>query len=463
VSTGARKPVTREDDGMSGAANPETAELDGDGQVPGTQVPPLAAFLRPDLPPAAFHGLPGDVAAGLADATGADPAAILLTFLALLGNAAGPQPHARFGGAEHPGRLFVVLVGDAAHGRKGTALGAVERLFAEADPDWADGRVLYGLQSGEAMVDRVADGQSGDCRLMVVETEFARLAETMARTGTLSSQLRNAWDGRVLQRVTRDRRRSQEASHAHVSLLAMITPEELLRQHRRLSQAGGLESRILYVYAAPSRDVSPFAANVDTGGLAERVRAVLDGSRDGVMGCTDPVSQHLLLIRGIQPRVELPVADEVASGWAANVRQRLAPLVSGASALHSRAEAQVIRLAAGYALADRSAGIEAAHVEAAVAAWTYCARSAEVVFGVPVAQLPPRVDPRCAAKIVRCLHGRYPDWVSRGEIASSVAAAGAGAALEDLTAKHLIERRQTAQECPREEYRLIAPQLPLFP
>ena len=144
-------------------------------------VPPLSAFLRPELHPAALRGLPGDVALALAESSGADPAAVLVTFLALLGNAAGPQPHARFGGAEHPARLFAVLVGDAATARKGTALGAVERLFADADPDWADGRVLFGLQSAEAMIDKVADDHSGDCRLMVVETEFGRLVQTMAR------------------------------------------------------------------------------------------------------------------------------------------------------------------------------------------------------------------------------------------------------------------------------------------
>ena len=77
----------------------------------------------------------------------------------------------------------------------------MEQLFAEADPDWADGRVLYGLQSAEAMIDQVADDARSDCRLMVVETEFGRLVETMARTGTLSAQLRNAWDGRALQRT----------------------------------------------------------------------------------------------------------------------------------------------------------------------------------------------------------------------------------------------------------------------
>ena len=276
-------------------------------------VPPLAAFLRPQLPPAALYGLPGEVAITLSEASGADPAAVLVTFLALLGNAAGPQPHARFGGADHPARLFAVLVGDAATGRKGTALAAVEPLFAEADPDWAAGRVLYGLQSGEAMIDWVADDHSRDCRLMVVETEFGRLVETMARAGTLSAHLRNAWDGRALQRTTT--RFTQRASRAHVSMLAMITPEELLRHHKRLSQAGGLESRILYVYTAPLKDVSPFAEAADHGHLAGRVREVLEASREAVMAHTDPISRYLLTLRGIQPPAALPVDAGVVDAW----------------------------------------------------------------------------------------------------------------------------------------------------
>lgn len=429
-------------------------------------VPPLTAFLRPELPPAALCGLPGEVASALAASAGADPAAVLVAFLTLLGNAAGPQPHARFGGAEHPARLFTVLVGDAATGRKGTALGAVERLFTEGDPEWADGRVLYGLQSAEAMIDLVEDG-AGDCRLMVVETEFGRLVETMARTGTLSAQLRNAWDGRMMQRATT--RFTRRASRPHISLLAMITPEELLRHHRRLSQAGGLESRILYVYTAPLRDVSPFAETPDHGHLAARVHEVLEASREAVMSHADPISRYLLTLRGIQPRTELPVADGVADAWGTSVRSRLPEAGDGFRGLHSRAESQVIRLAAAYALAGMSPEIRPDHVEAALAVLSYCAQSAEIVFGVPVAQLPPRTNPRDTAKIVRHLHDRYPAWTARDEIGSGVLhgnipAADIDASLTALAVRRLIERRQepTAGR-PREEFRLIAPQLTLFP
>ena len=431
------------------------------------EVPPLAAFLRPELSPAALYGLPGEVATTLADATGADPAAVLLTFLALAGNAAGPQPHAWFGGAQHPGRLFVVLVGDAATGRKGTALAAVEQLFDAADPDWADSRIVHGLQSAEAMISCVVDG-GRDCRLMVVETEFARLVTTMARTGTLSAQLRNAWDGRTLQRTSV--RHSQRASRAHISLLAMITPEELFRHHTQLSQAGGLESRILYVYTAPAKVVSPFAGGFDADGLTDRVLAALDASREAVMNTADPVSQHLLAHRGIQPKAALPVADEVAAGWTSQVKPRLPVPGDGMSALHSRAEAQVIRLAAAYAICDQATEIGAAHVEAALAAHAYCARSAEILFGVPVAQLPPRADPRATAKIVRFLHDKYPGWTPRDELGSgvlhgNVPAAAITAALDSLAVKHLIEHQQIQTEGrPRDEYRLARPpQLTLFP
>jgi hypothetical protein len=426
-------------------------------------VPPLAAFLRPELPAAALTGFPGEVATALAEASGADPAAILLAFLALLGNATGPQPHARFGGAEHPARLFVVLVGDAATGRKGTAFGAVEALFTEADPDWADGRVLYGLQSAEAMIDLVDDNAT-DCRLMVVETEFARMVETMARTGTLSAQLRNAWDGRTLQRTTT--RFVRRASRAHISLLGMITPEELLRHHKRLSQAGGLESRILYVYTAPLREVSPFAAPADTAALVSRLRQILEASRETVMGRSDPISRYLLAERGIQPRTELPVDPGITGNWEA-VKSVLAEHSRGGMpGLHSRAESQVIRLAAAYALADMAGSISAQHIEAAIAVQSYTARSAEIVFGVPIGRLPPRVNPGCAARIIRHLHDNHPEWVSREELGStalhgSVPAREVTAAIADLTAKRLIERRRDATTG-ADQYRLVPPQLSLF-
>ena len=55
---------------------------------------PLITYLRPKLDPDALLGLPGEIAVRLAEATGADEAAILLSTLAMLGSAAGPEPNA---------------------------------------------------------------------------------------------------------------------------------------------------------------------------------------------------------------------------------------------------------------------------------------------------------------------------------------------------------------------------------
>jgi hypothetical protein len=62
---------------------------------------PLGAFLRPELPDAALYGLAGEVTRDLADVTEADPAALLLTFLTMFGNAAGPEPMSSSAAGRH--------------------------------------------------------------------------------------------------------------------------------------------------------------------------------------------------------------------------------------------------------------------------------------------------------------------------------------------------------------------------
>lgn len=431
------------------------------GEAP-DRAPSLASLLRPELPAAAMHGLAGQVAKELAEASGADPAALLVMFLACFGNAAGHEPHAEFGGAPQPGRLFALVVGDAATGRKGTAYEAVEGLFHEADPDWAGTRIEFGLQSAEAMISRVSGGQ--DPRLLIVETEFGRLIKTMQRAGGLSAQLRNAYDGRPLQRTLSRASHSQSAASAHVSVLGMITPGELLRLHKQVRESGGLESRILYCYSAPAvREVSPFRSA--PGGpkwLAVAVREALEASRNAVMAATDPISAYLCTERGIQPHVALAVDDAVAGSWLRAVRPRMPVTDATLGPFFSRGETHVMRLAACYALADRAFAVSGEHIEAALALWSYCARSAERVFGMPLADLPPKVNPAHAAKVLRYLHDHYPDWVPREEIRSAalsgnVPAAAIDAVFASLGEAGLAEGREVHSGKPGRpptEYRL---------
>jgi len=133
--------------------------------------------------------------------TEASPAALLMTWLAVLGTlCAGPV---FYQGSQHATNLFVTLVGETAIGRKGTAIAVVGQLLNEAYPTWVD-LVVPGLGSGEGLVGHLKRREQEDPRALLRETEMGRLLVAM-QAGTanvISPILRDAWDrspiGRVL-------------------------------------------------------------------------------------------------------------------------------------------------------------------------------------------------------------------------------------------------------------------------
>ena len=427
-------------------------------------VTPAGVFLRPELPDEALYGLPGDVVRALAPTTEADPAGMLLTFMTMLGNAIGSEPHVEFGGAKHPGRLFTLIVGDAATGRKGTSLSVIEKLFTEAAPDWHDTRILRGLQSPEAMIERVQDGPKGDSRLLMVESEFQRLLITMAKTGGFGAQLRRAWDGSSLE--IQRKKGSVAASTPHVSMVAHITPEELMRRRGQVAQAGGLESRLLYAYVSASHKVSPFAKQPNVTDLVDRIQLTIAASQEAVLRNTDPISRELCLMRGVMPYQEFPVSLEVQENW----DELMGELYQGdrsLGAMFDRGQDQVIRLAVLYALGDAADEVKPEHIRAALALWRYCARSAEVILSVPYGRIPPKVDPDKVAQLFRYLKDRFDSgagdgWVTQTEINRTVFGSNKNtdvmeATIDDLDAKVGLERDtlKTGGR-PAKRFRLVA-------
>ena len=69
----------------------------------------------------AFHGVAGDLVKSLLRYSEADEAALLIQFIVAFGNMVGRNAFLRVGAAKHHCNLFVVLVGNSASGRKGTA------------------------------------------------------------------------------------------------------------------------------------------------------------------------------------------------------------------------------------------------------------------------------------------------------------------------------------------------------
>jgi hypothetical protein len=183
----------------------------------------------PSLAAQAFHGLAGEVVRAIEPHSEADPAAILLQFLAAFGNVVGPGPHCMVESTSHSLNLFVVLVGESSKARKGTSWGHIRRLFAGVDAEWLDQRVTGGLCSAEGLISEVRDEEFvTDRRLFAVSDEFASVLRIMGREGnTLSPILRSAWDsGNLRTLVKHDPLR---ATGAHISLLGHITRLELLR------------------------------------------------------------------------------------------------------------------------------------------------------------------------------------------------------------------------------------------
>ena len=82
------------------------------------------------------------------------------------------------------------------------------------------------------------------------------------------------------------------ASHAHISLIGQITPQELLSLQGKLRASGGLETRLLFALVARQADANPFTPpSAERQGLVDRLRAAIEGSRSRVMERTDPISR----------------------------------------------------------------------------------------------------------------------------------------------------------------------------
>jgi uncharacterized protein DUF3987 len=339
---------------------------------------------RPVLDDEALCGLPGDITKAIEPHTEADPVAVLSSLLAAFGNAIGRGAFFRVGADLHHLKLNVALVGDTSKGRKGMSWGYVRELMGAADEQWIKERVLHGLSSGEGMIYAVRDRLEGenkkgekivldegveDKRLLVLEAELAGVLKVMSREGnTLSPIIRQAWDDGALQTLTKNS--PMKATAAHVCIIGHITKAELLRHLTDTEAANGFANRFIWLLVKRSKAL-PFGGEwfkVDVASLVRRLSSALEF--------------------GSVP-VEATWGDDARDIWA----RVYGPLSEGKRGLFGavvgRGEAQVMRLAALYAVMNKSHEIESEHLLAALALWDYAEQSARYVFadatGDPVA------------------------------------------------------------------------------
>jgi hypothetical protein len=360
----------------------------------------------PELEEEALCGLPGEIVAEIEPHTEADPVAVLASLLAAFGNAIGRGAYFRVGADLHHLKLNVGLVGDTSKGRKGMSWGYVRELMRAADERWAEERVLHGLSSGEGLIYAVRDRVEGenkksekivldegveDKRLLVLEAELAGVLKVMSREGnTLSPVIRQAWDDGTLQTLTRNS--PMKATNAHISIIGHITKAELLRHLTETEAANGFANRFIWLMVKRSKEL-PFGGEwgkVDTAPLVRRLSSALEFG-----------SAPVLVTWG----------DSARDVW----REVYGPLSEGKPGLFGavvgRAEAQVMRLAALYAVMGESYEIEREHLLAALALWDYSEKSARYIFGDATG------DP-VADRIFEALRAAGNDGMTRTEISN---------------------------------------------
>jgi len=318
---------------------------------------------RPD----AFYGLAGEIVGAIEPHSEADPVGLLVQLVVGFGSVVGRGPHFTVEATRHGTNLYATLVGRSAKARKGTSLGHVRNLLRPVDAEWERDCIVSGLSSGEGLIQAVRDANDeddsgvADKRLLVVQAEFASVLKVLAREGnTLSAQLRDAWDSGDLRTLTKNA--PLRATDAHVSIVGHVTRDELRRYFDATEMANGFGNRILWACVRRSKELPEGGAfhRVDVAPFVRRLTEAVDFAR-----ATGEVRRD----------------DEARELW----REVYSPLSRERAgllgAVTARAEAQVVRLALVYALLDCSPLVRIEHLQAALALWDYCDRSASYVFG----------------------------------------------------------------------------------
>lgn len=325
-------------------------------------------------------GLLGEIVDFIAPHSEADPIALFMELLTLFGNCVGGGPFYKIGGTYHRANLFIVICGDTAIARKGTAHDWAVEIFRNADPAYIQSGIVGGLASGEGIVHSVRDAKTRldtktdkvvvmdegvtDKRRLFFESEFAgRTLTAMNREGnTLSSVIRQAWETSNLAVVTKQN--DERATNAHIAIVGHATVRELLSKLRQSDVAGGFANRFLFFIVRRSK-VLPIQSEPDSRTLthfSNCIRARLAQARQAGQIRLAPTAEELWIKIYHEIDQDTLTREDV-----------MVPYLS-------RGHAQVLRLALLLALVEGKKSIETEQLEQANELWRYACRSIEYML-----------------------------------------------------------------------------------
>jgi hypothetical protein len=335
-------------------------------------------FVPPPEPTEAmFYGIVGKVAEAAADKTEVNPVAAATAFMSFLAANMGRDAFTYIGDTIHHPRIFTLHIGRSGRGRKGDSQQLTFRIRQQIEN--LDKKLLGHLHTGslsskEGLASLIQDAQGDrtgteDKRLWIVESEFANVLHQTKRDGnTLSTALRDLWDGSDIKPATKNGR--TWVSAPHVGIHANITPIELKALLTSKEMSNGFANRFLYIWAESTTEIAfPKATPghiIDA--LAQETMDVIRFAKGKYpdMQNSQEISMSAAAkeyFEAIYPTIRRPLASDFIT----NILERRA--------------AYVRRLAMLFALTDGARVVEPCHLTAALAWVNYGVQSVRSLRG----------------------------------------------------------------------------------
>lgn len=369
---------------------------------------------QPKPTDALFYGFVGEVARIAATGMEINPVAAAAAYLSFLGANAGRDTFLFINNTYHHPRLFTLHIGGTAAGGKGDSQQLTHRIRERIELTHSGLLGMThrgGLSSREGLASLIHDGYGenkgiDDKRLWVIESEFANVLHQSRRDGnTLSTALRDAWDGSDIKPAAKGR--TVTSSAPHIGIHANITPSELKALLCSRDIHNGFFNRFLMVFSENIGLVAfpkPTADEV-IDRLASQSADIIRYAKGGYPASTNGLQMHLS-----------EAAKDCYEAMYPRLRQRHDSEFIGA--LLARRAPYLLRLAMLFALTNKTHVIEPKHLQAALAWVNYWIDSIKYVFADQVVSTKEQETRSHAQKILAFL-GHYPAGVGLRELNSA--------------------------------------------
>lgn len=342
----------------------------------------------PRMPDEGFPGLLMEVVKVACANSEAHPVTVAANVMAMFCAMVGRGPFQRIGDAVVHCRPYALVVGKSGKARKGTGEHTPREIARRGDLMLrerlkTDDRLRIhagGLSTGEgvawAIRDEVEPDEAGkggdkgvhDKRLLVIEAEFDNLLSQVRREGnTLSAVVRNLWDGRDLEPLTKTAR--TRATRPHVVVLGHVTSHELREKCSENDAANGLLNRFLVLYVYRPKLV-PLPEPTPEAQLMFLAKRLADAVEFATHGDFHGNNTH-----------EVAMGDDARTYWCECYPRLTRDRDRKGGSLMARTEVYARMLAMIFCLMDRRREIEPCDLVAALAWVEYWRASVTYVFG----------------------------------------------------------------------------------